>query len=103
MNIEITKESVGNVLLFQILGMVLSNTVWNKIVKSYSFKGIFYFLIAIEIITSIFALIAAHLENIFLLYGIFFIVGFGLSAFKIANEGMFLEITDETNRSSTKE
>lgn len=97
-SIQLTKETIGNFLIFQIIGMVISNALWSKIVKLHAFRGVFYSLIIIEILIPILALIAANYESIYLFSGIFFIVGFALSAFKIANEGMFLEISDETNR-----
>ena len=78
--------------------MIVSNFLWNKIVKKYSFKGVIKSAIGIEIILPIIALLAAHSNSIYFFSGVFFVAGMAMSAFKIAYEGMFLEITNETNR-----
>ncbi len=97
-NFELTKSSIGNFLLFQIFGMIVSNFLWHKVVKKYSFKGVIKSAIIIEIFLPLLALLAAKSSSIYFLGGIFFIAGTAMSAFKIAYEGMFLEITNETNR-----
>ena len=97
-NFELDKTSIGNFLLFQISGMIISNILWSKVVKKYSFKGAIKSAIGIEIFLPILALLAAHSGNIYFLNAVFFIAGTAMSAFKIAYEGMFLEITNETNR-----
>ncbi len=97
-NFELTKSSIGNFLLFQIFGMIVSNFLWSKVVKKYSFKGVIKSAIVIEIFLPILALLAGNSSSIYFFAIIFFIAGTAMSAFKIAYEGMFLEITNETNR-----
>lgn len=97
-SIQLTKESIGNFLLFQILGMVLSNFIWNRVVRLSAFRGVYKYLIFIIIIIPLLALLASYTQNFYLFGSIFFLVGFAMSAFKIASEGMFLEITNNTNR-----
>ncbi len=97
-SLDLTKGTIGNFLFFQISGMIISNLLWSKVVKKYFFKGVVKFLIGLEIIIPILSLIAAYLSSLNFFYIIFFFVGFAMSAFKISNEGMFLEITNETNR-----
>ncbi len=97
-NFELTKSSIGNFLLFQIFGMIVSNLLWSKVVKKYSFKGVIKSAIVIEIFLPILALLAGNSSSIYFFAIIFFIAGTAMSAFKIAYEGMFLEITNETNR-----
>ena len=97
-NFELDKSSIGNFLLFQIFGMIVSNFLWNKIVKKYSFKGVIKSAIGIEIFLPVIALLAAHSNSIYFFSAVFFVAGMAMSAFKIAYEGMFLEITNETNR-----
>jgi len=94
----LTKVSIGNFLFFQISGMIISNLLWSKVIKKYSFKGVAKILIGLEVVIPLFALAVASFGNYFFFNIIFFIVGFAMSAFKISNEGMFLEITDNTNR-----
>jgi len=95
---ELTKATIGNFLFFQISGMIISNLLWARVVKKYSFKGVVRILIGVEVFIPIFALVAANFGNYYFFNMIFFIVGFAMSAFKISNEGIFLEITNETNR-----
>lgn len=97
-NFELTKSSIGNFLLFQIFGMILSNFIWSKVVKKYAFKGVIKSAIGIEIFLPLLALLAANSNSIYFLSAVFFIAGTAMSAYKIAYEGMFLEITNETNR-----
>ncbi|MCP5062293.1 MAG: MFS transporter [Ignavibacteriae bacterium] len=95
---ELTEVTIGNFLFFQITGMIISNLLWSKVVKRYSFKGVVKVLIGLEIVIPLLSLVAAYFGNLNLFYIIFLFVGFAMSAFKISNEGIFLEITDETNR-----
>jgi len=97
-SLELTKGTIGNFLLFQISGMIISNLLWSNVVKKYSFKGVVKILIGLEIVIPILSLVAAYLGSLNFFYSIFFLVGFAMSAFKISNEGIFLEITNETNR-----
>ncbi|MEE9430910.1 MAG: MFS transporter [Melioribacteraceae bacterium] len=97
-SLELTKLTIGNFLFFQISGMIISNLLWSKVVKKYSFKGVVKFLIGLEIIIPILSLFAFYYGSLTFFYVIFVLVGFAMSAFKISYEGIFLEITDETNR-----
>lgn len=97
-SVDLAKSTIGNFLLFQIFGMIISNWFWSKVLNKYSFKGLIKFVIGLEIIVLVLALIFASFRDINYFYLLFFVVGVTMSAFKISNEGIFLEITDETNR-----
>ena len=79
--------TIGNFLFFQISGMIISNLLWSKVVKKYSFKGVVKFLIGLEIIIPILSLVAFHYGGLTFFYIIFVLVGFAMSAFKISYEG----------------
>ena len=93
----LTKALVGNYLLIQMIGMLISNTLWSKIVKKYSFKGILKSSIFIQAALPLFAVILAFNFSSEIFGIVFLISGFGLSAQKITN-GILLEISNETNR-----
>ena len=97
-SLGLSKEIIGNFLFFQIFGMIISNLLWTKVVNSKAFIGVIKILVYLEIFLLIGSLVSASSGNIIFFYFIFFLVGSSLSAFKIANEGMFLEITNDTNR-----
>ena len=97
-SLGLSKEIIGNFLFFQIFGMIISNLLWTKVVNSKAFIGVVKILVYLEIFLLIGSLVSASSGNIIFFYFIFFLVGSSLSAFKIANEGMFLEITNDTNR-----
>ncbi len=94
----LTKLLVGNYLLIQMIGMLVSNVIWSKIVKKFGFKGVLKSSIIIQASLPILAVIFAFNFSQ-LIFGIVFLIsGFGLSAQKITN-GILLEISNETNRS----
>ncbi len=94
----IDKSVVGGLLLSQIIGMILSNYLWAKIVKRFEFKGVFKSVIVIYSITNIFVLFSLHYLPLEVFYLIFFINGVAMSGYRIANGGLLLEITNEANR-----
>ncbi len=89
---------IGNFLLVQISGMILSNFLWSRIVKKYHFKGVIMAWIIIGACLPVLALVftAVAPESVFLL--IFFLSGAAMSARKIAQEGVLLEISENDNR-----
>ena len=89
---------IGNLLLFQYAGMILSNWFWRKIVKSKGFKGLFKITILLIGFMPFFAFIILSTKFIFILYLFFFYVGCGISAYKISIEGGLLEISNDENR-----
>lgn len=89
---------IGNFLLVQILGMILSNFIWSRIVKKHAFKGVLFSWIALGSALPLLALALSNVggENLFLL--VFFLSGSAMSAQKIAQDGVLLEISENDNR-----
>ncbi len=94
----ITNNEIGNFLLVQVLGMIFSNLLWNKIVSKISFKGIIKIAVILLASLPILTMLLSLLGNIEYYYFIFFLVGSAISAQKIANEGVIIEISNEANR-----
>ncbi len=91
-------SDVGNFLLVQISGMILSNFLWSRIVKKHHFKGVLTIWILIGSSLPLLALIfsAVASEPIFLV--VFFLSGAAMSARRIAQEGVLIEISENDNR-----
>ena len=89
---------VGNFLLVQIAGMILSNFLWSRIVKEYHFKGVLLIWILIGASLPVLALVfsAFAAKPVFLI--VFFLSGVAMSARKIAQEGVLIEISENDNR-----
>jgi len=94
----INNEFVGKILLSQIIGMILSNYFWSKLVKVHSFKGALKFSAFIHFLVPLAALILFHFKNLTGFYYLFFLIGTGFSGLRISTSGAFIEITNETNR-----
>ena len=95
---HIDKILIGNFLLLQITGMIVSNYVWNKIVKKTGFKGVMKYTIVIFSLLPPLALIFAYSLPVEFFIIVFLLTGTALSGYKIAVPGIFLEITTESNR-----
>jgi len=91
------RNQIGNFLLLQFLGMILSSLIWNWVAKRFKFKGIFFGCI---IIGSLLPMVVIFFSR----YGletyqwIFFIAGFSISAYSISLQGILLEISNNDNR-----
>ncbi len=94
----IDKSVVGSLLLSQIIGMILSNYLWAKVVKHFDFKGVFRAITIIYSVLNIFVLISLRYLPLEVFYGIFFLNGVAMSGYRISNGGLLLEITNEENR-----
>ncbi len=95
---HLNEKLVGNFLLFQIIGMILSNFLWNYIVKKYSFKGVLKSAIILEGMLPIIAIALAYFSTLEYFAILFFISGSALSAHKISFGGMLIEISKDENR-----
>ncbi|MCD6580663.1 MAG: MFS transporter [Desulfuromusa sp.] len=93
----LTGEQVGNYLMVQITGMILSNFIWSKLVTRFGFRGVVYGCILCGTLLPLLALTLSGMAlPIFLT--VFFLMGVAISARKIAFEGLLIEITTNTNR-----
>lgn len=91
-------SDIGNFLLVQISGLILSNLLWSRVLKKHSFKGILLIWITIGASLPLLALLIATFaaEPVFLF--VFFLSGAAMSAQKIAQEGVLIEISENDNR-----
>ena len=97
----LTGEQVGNYLMVQIAGMILSNLVWGKFVEKFGFRGVVRGCIGCGTLLPILVLaLSGTALPIFLT--VFFLMGIAISARKIAFEGLLIEITTNTNRALYK-
>lgn len=94
-------EQVGTYLLVQIVGMILSNFIWAKLVKGFGFRGVVRGCIVCGTMLPLLVLSLSGMPlPIFLL--VFFLMGVAISARKIAFDGLLLEITSDSNRALYK-
>ncbi|MBN2794952.1 MAG: MFS transporter [Clostridia bacterium] len=90
-------EYIGNYLLFQITGTIVSNLVWGLIAKRRQSKGVVTTCIFIGAFLPIVALILSFTTP--LLYGaVFFLIGFIISGRRIGFEPLLLDIAPEDKR-----
>jgi len=95
---SLSLADVGNFLLVQIAGMISSNFIWSRVVKKHHFKGVLLSWILIGASLPLLALgfSAFATKSVFLV--VFFLSGVAMSARKIAQEGVLIEISENDNR-----
>ena len=93
----LSQNQVGNFILLQFVGMIVSTFIWNWVAKHFKFKGIACGYIIIGSLLPIMALFFAR-YGIRIYQWIFFIAGFSIPAYKIFLQGILLEITNNENR-----
>jgi len=89
---------VGNLIVFQYLGMVISNYIWRKVSHKRGFKGLLQIAIVMIASVPILGLAILWLNSQPALYLLFFYIGSAISVYKISMEGVLLEITTNENR-----
>lgn len=95
---SLSTNDIGNFLLIGIIGMVSSNILWSQVVKRYSFKGILVVWICIGASLPLLALGLSHYAPYGMYQIIFFLSGVGISAQKISQDGVLIEISENDNR-----
>ena len=95
---ELDPEVVGNLLLIQIAGMVVSNFVWSHLVKKRGFKGILYVFAVTAALLPAAALLVSGYLPIEIYYPVFAVSGMVLSAQKLTSDAVVVEITTDENR-----
>ena len=101
-NLSLNSKVIGNFLLVQIIGMIISNYLWHIIVRKKSYKGIVKVYLVIGAIIPILALLLSgeigsfYSKKIYVV--VFFLAGFNYSAYQITIPGILLEISREHNR-----
>ncbi|MDX2480802.1 MAG: MFS transporter [Desulfuromusa sp.] len=97
----LTGEQVGNYLMVQIAGMILSNLIWGKLVRKFGFRGVVRGCIFCGTLLPVLVLVLSGMTlPVFL--AVFFLMGVAISARKIAFEGLLIEITTNANRALHK-
>ena len=92
---------VGNYLMVQIGGMLLSSFFWGRFVKRFGFSAVARGCIVCGTLLPLLVLSFSGVAlPIFL--GVFFLMGVAISARKIAFDGLLIEITTDTNRALHK-
>ncbi len=86
---------VGNLVIFQVTGMVLSNLMWGYVSKKMGNVAIARIGIMIALISTI---LTPFLPNIYCYYALFFVVGATLSARGIFMDAYLIEIAPERQR-----
>jgi len=89
---------VGNFLLVQITGMILSNFLWSRIVKKHAFRGVLFIWTLLGSTLPVLALLLAHLAPAPVFLILFFLNGATMSARRIAQGGALIEISENDNR-----
>ncbi len=95
---QIAEKQVGNLLLVQIVGMILSNLFWSKYVHTKGYKNVLKVFIMFQFSLPVLFLLVAYNLSFVYYNALFFLVGLSISAQKISIEGILYEITTETNR-----
>lgn len=94
---RLTSQAIGNYLVFQIIGMIISNFFWMRIIKkTQTYKSILSVYILLNIFLPVYALITTN--NHILFVSVFFFTGFSLTAYEIVMSGMLVEISTNDNR-----
>lgn len=97
-NFTLDKTTIGNFLLLQIIGMIISNLFWMKLAKAKGFKGIFKIAIILYALLPIIALLFASFFPMEYFGIVFLVVGASISAYKISGDSILIEISNEHNR-----
>ncbi len=91
-------EMISTFVLYQIIGMILSNLLWHRLIKKIGFKGMMNISIVLYSLIPVTALILSNFSSVKIFSLVFILVGIAISANKIAIEGAIIEISSETNR-----
>jgi len=89
---------LGNLLLLQIIGMVISSLVWPALVKKRGFKGILFYWARLSIILPPAALLVGTFLPSWAYLPIFILSGSTISAWKLTSEAVLIEISTDENR-----
>ncbi len=95
-NFGLSNKLIGNILLYKILGMLITSIVLYKRSKTFEYKKLLKASLLLGFSLPILALI---LKTNYLFYQLLFIIsGVFLSSFNVARNGVLVEISNNTNR-----
>ena len=89
---------VGNLILVQIGGMILSNILWRRVVRRNSFKGMLRVWSLLGFIMPPVALAAARFLPLEGFIPVFLVTGFYLGAQRVTSDAVLMEISTDENR-----
>ena len=95
-NFELSAGLIGNILLFKIIGMLITSLILYKRSKQFEYKKLLYFSLVFGISLPILSLIFS--DNYFVYQLIFVLSGVFITAFGIARNGILVEISSNENR-----
>jgi MFS family permease len=95
-NIGINPGDIGNFVIFKTIGLVLSGLVLLKYAKRIGYKTILYIAITVGALVPIYGIFTGH--SIVLFTFVFLLGGIYITFFRIAQTGVLLEISTDTNR-----
>lgn len=95
---SLDSQRVGNFLIVSIFGLILSNYLWSKILKRFAYRGVLLAWIGLGCSIPVLALILSTHATLPFYLLVFFLSGAAISAQRISQEGILLEISDETTR-----
>jgi len=93
----LTGEQVGTYLLANIVGMIVSNFLWARVVRRHGFRGVIRGCVICGALLPVLALVLVHSSTAAYLI-VFVLMGAALSARRIAFPGLLIEITTAENR-----
>ncbi|MEA2096905.1 MAG: MFS transporter [Candidatus Cloacimonadota bacterium] len=95
-NFELSATLIGNILLFKIVGMLITSLILYKRSKQFEYKKLLLFSLVFGISLPVLSLI---FSNNYLMYQLIFVLsGVFITAFRIAKNGILIEISSNENR-----
>ena len=91
-------QLVGNLLLVQISGVIISSFIWKRLTRTYGFKGILYILSGISAVLPILAFLFGSYLPVPAYLIVFFFSGTVISAQKVTAEAVLVEISTDESR-----
>jgi len=88
----------GNILFIQIMGMIAASFIWPKTVKKGGFKKILYVFSLLSAVIPPAALLAGFFAPMPVYLLLFFFLGFSVSAQKVSQNAVIVELSNEKNR-----
>ena len=95
-NFELSAGLIGNILLFKIIGMLITSLILYKRSKQFEYKKLLFFSLVFGISLPVLSLIFSN--NYFMYQLVFVLSGVFITAFGIARNGILVEISSNENR-----
>lgn len=89
---------ISTFVLYQIIGMIISNLLWHKLLRKINYKGMIKVSVLLYSTIPFTAMFLSNLDSVKIFSLIFILVGSAISANKIAIDGAFIEISNDSNR-----